>query len=131
MRKVYIFPLLGLIGIFLGCGTDEELPAPAVLQRVIPPSQGTLEIMGGIVMIFNKRPVNFRTEPSHVFYFTDELETWHFRNVSLNDIPLAYLDSSVLILGPAITPVAQIDVYWGKTLPQESVRLIYSVTGPP
>ena len=131
MRKVcgYLLKILLCVGPFIGCGTDidEEPPAsaPAVLETAIPKSGSTIAVNGSIALTFDKRPENFTIDSANKFGFANEMKGSPYGV----QIP-RYADRSIMILGPFTVPVTQIKASWGTTLPQQSVTLTYTVTGP-
>ena len=131
MRKVcgYLLKILLCVGTFIGCGSDiDEEPtvsAPAVLETVIPKNGATIAINGSIALTFDKRPENFTIDSKNKFGFANEIKGSPY-GVQVS----RYADRSIVILGPFTMPVTQIRASWGATLPQQSVMLTYTVTGP-
>lgn len=135
MAKVCVYQLLFLllVGPFIGCGGDEELPYPAVLVKATPRNGGSIPANGVIALEFNKKPENLKTVPPRIFYFANEVETKvgarHFANFSLSSIPIVAFNETVIIF-PAPIRSVPITVFWGRTVPQKSVTLLYAVTPP-
>lgn len=131
MRKVcvYLLKILLCVSPFIGCGSDiDEEPtvsAPAVLETVLPESGATIAANGSIALTFDKRPENFTIDSGNKFGFANEIKGSPY-GVQV----LRYADRSIMILGPFTMPVTQIRASWGATLPQQSVMLTYTVTGP-
>ena len=129
MRYALLFITLILV---IGCDSDiEEQPVPAVLQKTIPIRGKNVPVNGEILLVFNKRPVNFRTDSLNGFRFLDEIEDdRQLRFLVLRNIPIRDHSKMVVILGPFTFPVVEFKVYWGATDPQQSATLGYIVTGP-
>lgn len=134
LRKagVYLLKILLCVGLFIGCGSDmgEELPPPepAVLVRAIPRDGDTIPVNGAIALEFNKRPENLNTIPPYTFYFADEVEAKVERNIRGLILAAFPIDRTVIIFPfPIVVPIK---VFWGHTVPQQSVTLTYRVVAP-
>lgn len=133
IREISTFLLISAVIAIIGCGSDmdEELPPPepAVLVRAIPRDGDTIPANGEIALEFNKRPENLNTIPPRIFYFADEVDAKVKRNIS--SLLLAALprkDRTVIIFPfPIVVPIK---VFWGHTVPQQSVTLTYRVVAP-
>ncbi|MDE0325717.1 MAG: hypothetical protein OXN27_17515 [Candidatus Poribacteria bacterium] len=135
LRKagVYLLKILLCVGLFIGCGSDMDEepppPEPAVLVRAIPRDGDTIPANGEIALEFNKRPENLNTIPPRIFYFADEVDAKVKRNISgLLLAALPRKDRTVIIFPfPIVVPIK---VFWGHTVPQQSVTLTYRVVAP-
>ena len=128
-KRVVYFALVLTI---FGCGSDtQEPPAPpAVFQEAIPKNEGNIPANGTILLVFSKRPVNFRTDSPNGFGYADEIEKDKARNFALNNLHFSIRKKSVVILGPFSAPATVFNVYWGDAEPQPSITLRYIVTSP-
>ena len=134
--KAFTFCIVVLLVLFIGCGTDidEESPHPnpAVLVNVIPRDGGRIVANGVIVLEFDKKPENLNTMPPRTVYYANEVEAKtgrrNFQNFSLGSIPIVAFSETVIIF-PAPIPVP-IKVSWGRTDPQQSLILTYTVIPP-
>ena len=131
---VHLLKILLCVGLFIGCGSDmdEELPPPepAVLVRAIPRDGETIPANGVIALEFNKRPENLNTIPPMIFYFADEVQAEIGRRnpVGFDLYTLSGWNRTVILFPHPI--VVPIKVFWGHTVPQQSVTLTYRVTAP-
>lgn len=121
--------------LYEGSFTDDsqEPIRPAVLIEVAPTNCSIVQGIGGIVLSFNKKPENFKTDPPLEFYFADEAEG-EFGDIQLQifqklkQFMLEYypLDATVYITHTGIPLISQsdqvnrlIEVYW---VPQGVMR---------
>lgn len=128
-KRVVFFALVLTI---FGCGSDtQESPAPpAVFQEAIPKNDGNVPANGAILLVFSKRPANFRTDSPNGFGYADEIEKDKVRNLALNNLQFSIRKKSIVILGPFSAPATVFNVYWGEAEPQSSITLRYIVTPP-
>ena len=120
-----------LLAFLIGCSADtQESILPAVLQESIPPRREHVRANGNILLEFDKRPINFKTDAPNGFQFLDAYEKDTLQYIQLRDFLADARKKIVVIRGPFIPPVTEFKVYWGATEPQESETFAYIVLPP-
>jgi hypothetical protein len=124
----------------------EVPPGPAILLQLTPKNHSTLDMwVGGIVLIFNKKPVNFKTDPPLDFCFVHEAESKFGKGVRqiLDHLEMfeghisafSLLGASMYISVPnSIHRGSRLEdrfwvfeASWGTEVPQRTVRLTYVI----
>ena len=122
----------------------EVPPGPAILLQLTPKNHSTLDMwVGGIVLIFNKEPENFKTDPPLDFCFVHEAESKfgkgarqtldHLEMSDGHTTPFSPIGAAVYISVPdSIGRGSRLEdrfwifeASWGTEIPQRTVRLTY------
>lgn len=134
------------LDVFLGM---EVPPGPAILLSLIPKNDSILDslFVNGIVLIFNKKPKNFKTQPALEFCSVDEAERYfgvaaqrtlkHLRMTETSFPPAFRSGYRMYIRAPAdrfpsSRPEDRYWVFeasWGEDPPRHAIRLLYIFSG--
>lgn len=127
----------------------EVPPGPAILLSLIPKNHSVLDsfFVNGVVLIFNKKPKNFKTQPALEFCSVDEAKRYfgvaaqrtlkHLRMAEDAVTPFFSLGYAMYIKAPAdrfpsSRPEDRYWVFeasWGEDPPRHAIRLLYIFSG--
>ena len=150
--NIYLLKILLLVGLFIGCDGKENPPRPQKLpeREVIPPGtaifRGVLPknnsrlifrhygLIHGVILRFNKKTYNFKTDPPLEFCAIDEIKsTPNLKTLEVLRSRIDPLDTCIYVKVPSSKYLARADpswkfeASWGPEPLRRVVRLEYYV----